>query len=87
MYDIIGDIHGHYDVLTILLKKMGYQYDGISWGHRDRKVLLVGDYIDRHKEYYMGWYENCFVYEDITVPLVTHWMPLPELPKEYDASR
>ena len=47
MYDIIGDIHGYYHELTILLKKMGYQNDGNSWGHPDRKVLFVGDYIDR----------------------------------------
>jgi hypothetical protein len=47
MYDIVGDIHGFYDVLTLLLKKLGYTYDGISWGHPDRKVLFVGDYIDR----------------------------------------
>ncbi len=46
-YDIIGDIHGHYYELTVLLKKMGYQYDGVSWGHPDRRVLFVGDYIDR----------------------------------------
>jgi len=47
MYDIIGDIHGHYHELTVLLKKMGYQNDGNSWGHPDRKVIFVGDYIDR----------------------------------------
>jgi len=47
MHDIIGDIHGFYDELVLLLKKLGYQNDGNSWGHPDRKVLFVGDYIDR----------------------------------------
>lgn len=47
MIDIIGDIHGHIDELIALLEKMGYQDDGISWGHPDRKALFLGDYIDR----------------------------------------
>lgn len=47
MYDIIGDIHGFYDELVLMLKKLDYHNDGNSWGHADRKVLFVGDYIDR----------------------------------------
>lgn len=47
MIDIIGDIHGHCDELTALLIKMGYENDGVSWAHQDRKALFLGDYIDR----------------------------------------
>ncbi|MFN1835281.1 metallophosphoesterase [Balneola sp. MJW-20] len=47
MYDIVGDIHGHCEALKSLLLKLGYTRDGSSWGHPDRKVIFVGDYIDR----------------------------------------
>lgn len=47
MFDLIGDIHGHYDSLKKLLLSLGYVQDGSSWGHPDRKVIFVGDYIDR----------------------------------------
>lgn len=46
-YDIIGDIHGHCDELTALLKKLGYFYDGASYRHSNRKAIFVGDLIDR----------------------------------------
>lgn len=47
MIDFIGDIHGHADKLEKLLIKLGYtQVDG-AYSHPDRKVLFVGDYIDR----------------------------------------
>ncbi len=47
MYDVIGDIHGHSDALRRLLAKLGYaQRDGCFW-HADRKVIFVGDFIDR----------------------------------------
>lgn len=46
-YDIIGDIHGHADQLKALLNRMGYQSSGKSYGHPERKVIFVGDYIDR----------------------------------------
>lgn len=47
MYDIIGDIHGHADQLEQLLQKIGYSLiDGI-YSHPDRKVIFIGDYIDR----------------------------------------
>ena len=49
-YDIIGDIHGHFNDLSALLKKLGY---GISnrghYYHPDRQAIFVGDYIDRGK--------------------------------------
>jgi hypothetical protein len=47
MIDIIGDIHGHADHLEALLKKLGYSLTGSTYKHPERKVLFVGDYIDR----------------------------------------
>lgn len=48
MYDIIGDIHGHYDELIALLKKLGYKENEYGWYHpENRKVFFLGDYIDR----------------------------------------
>ena len=47
-YDIIGDIHGHADVLEELLLKLGYEKPTGNWLHPlGRKVLFLGDYIDR----------------------------------------
>jgi len=47
MMDMIGDIHGHADELEELLAKLGYTKTGGAYTHPDRKVLFVGDYIDR----------------------------------------
>lgn len=47
MYDLIGDIHGHADKLEELLIKLGYEKTGGIYSHPERKVLFVGDYIDR----------------------------------------
>lgn len=47
MYDIIGDIHGHAEPLKRLLLKMGYEKKGDGYRHSERKVLFIGDYIDR----------------------------------------
>ena len=49
-YDIIGDIHGHADHLKRLLLKLGYQSTQGRYTHPERKVLYVGDYIDRGPE-------------------------------------
>lgn len=46
-YDIIGDLHGHADALTVLLRKMGYREDAGVWGHPGRQAVFVGDFIDR----------------------------------------
>jgi hypothetical protein len=47
-YDLIGDIHGHYDKLETLLRKLDYTPHGDTWKHRaGRKVIFLGDYIDR----------------------------------------
>ena len=47
MYDFIGDIHGHADELEALLKKLGYDNQKGFFSHPNRKVIFVGDYIDR----------------------------------------
>ncbi|MFZ1679216.1 MAG: metallophosphoesterase, partial [Saprospiraceae bacterium] len=47
MIDFIGDIHGHADKLEALLKKLGYTFNAGSYSHPERKILFVGDYIDR----------------------------------------
>lgn len=46
-YDIIGDIHGHADVLEALLVDLGYRDTWGAWRHADRQALFVGDFIDR----------------------------------------
>ena len=46
-YDIIGDVHGSYDLLVKLLKELSYQeLDGV-WRHPTRKALFIGDIINR----------------------------------------
>lgn len=47
MIDLIGDIHGHADKLEELLLKLGYVKSSGAYSHPYRKVLFVGDYIDR----------------------------------------
>lgn len=50
MYDLIGDIHGHATELKALLAKMDYQeVDGV-WQHPVRKVIFLGDFVDRGPE-------------------------------------
>jgi len=47
MIDLIGDVHGHADKLEDLLLKLGYSKNKGTYSHPERKVLFVGDYIDR----------------------------------------
>lgn len=48
IYDIIGDIHGHYDKLIGLLDTLGYQkIDGIFCPPKGHQAIFVGDLIDR----------------------------------------
>ncbi len=47
MYDLIGDIHGHADELVKLLKVLGYQKTQSVYEHPERKVIFLGDFIDR----------------------------------------
>ncbi len=47
-YDIIGDIHGYSDALEQLLQKLGYKRNFGVYSHPEgRKVIFVGDFIDR----------------------------------------
>lgn len=46
-FDIIGDIHGHNNDLKKLLGALGYKLKGNCYQHPERKVLFLGDYIDR----------------------------------------
>ena len=47
--DFIGDIHGHYDELVVLLKKLGYEEKDGAYRYpgNARTVVFLGDYIDR----------------------------------------
>ena len=47
MYDLIGDIHGHAAELEALLAKLGYQLDGPCYRHESRRVIFLGDLVDR----------------------------------------
>jgi len=47
MTDFIGDIHGHADKLEQLLDKLGYAFINGCYSHPERKIVFVGDYIDR----------------------------------------
>lgn len=47
-YDIIGDIHGQAAELEQLLIALGYKLnDDAIYAHDDRKVIFLGDFIDR----------------------------------------
>ncbi len=43
--DIVGDIHGEYDALCMLLKHMGYNMEGMH--PQGRTLVFVGDFCDR----------------------------------------
>lgn len=49
-YDIIGDIHGRAEKLIQLLEHLGYQKSESGYCHPSRKVIFVGDFIDRGAE-------------------------------------
>ena len=47
-YDIIGDVHGEYETLVALLRRLGYQLVNSVFKHPDgRKVIFLGDLVDR----------------------------------------
>ncbi len=50
MYDLIGDIHGYASALKCLLRKLGYQEREGTWQHVERKVIFLGDFVDRGPE-------------------------------------
>ncbi|MFC4386870.1 bis(5'-nucleosyl)-tetraphosphatase PrpE [Gracilibacillus marinus] len=46
--DIIGDVHGCYEELLLLINQLGYQFvDGILMHPNNRKLAFVGDLTDR----------------------------------------
>ncbi len=47
--DIIGDVHGCYDELIILLKKLGYKLESPDklYHPENRKLVFLGDLVDR----------------------------------------
>ena len=47
MYDLIGDIHGRAVELEILLEKLGYKCSSAGYRHESRRVIFVGDFVDR----------------------------------------
>lgn len=47
MFDLIGDIHGHAQELTQLLNVLGYRKERGIYAHPERKVIFLGDFIDR----------------------------------------
>lgn len=47
MLDIIGDVHGCAQTLERLLQKLGYSKQAGVYRHRSRKVVFVGDIVDR----------------------------------------
>src|SRR6266487_2027012 len=48
-FDIVGDIHGCYDELIVLLETLGYaEQTGGAWRHPGgRKLIFLGDLVDR----------------------------------------
>src|SRR5436190_189763 len=46
-YDIIGDIHGEAPALRDLLSRLGYQERDGCYRHPRRRVIFLGDYVDR----------------------------------------
>lgn len=50
MIDFIGDIHGHASKLKQLLSDMQYELKNGAYHHLERKVVFIGDYIDRGLE-------------------------------------
>lgn len=48
-YDIVGDVHGHYAALIVLLTKLGYTVGGgrVTAAPEGRKLVFLGDLCDR----------------------------------------
>lgn len=46
-YDIVGDVHGCADMLQALLEKMDYRLQAGAYQHAARRVIFLGDLIDR----------------------------------------
>jgi len=46
-FDIVGDVHGRAPELIELLRKLGYSDASGVWAHKDRRVIFLGDFVDR----------------------------------------
>ena len=46
-YDLIGDVHGCAQSLARLLAKLGYEQHEDGYRHPERKVIFLGDIVDR----------------------------------------
>src|SRR5918999_2493302 len=47
-FDVVGDVHGCYDELVVLLERLGYAVaDGRVTPPAGRRAVFVGDYVDR----------------------------------------
>ncbi|MFQ3671952.1 MAG: metallophosphoesterase [Verrucomicrobiia bacterium] len=49
-WDIIGDLHGHFSALEALLRRMGYRKRSGVWRLPGRRVLFLGDLVNRGPE-------------------------------------
>lgn len=49
-FDVVGDVHGYADALERLLVTLGYHRVGGVFEHPDRRVVFLGDFIDRGPE-------------------------------------
>lgn len=49
-FDIIGDVHGHAGALRRLLGSLGYEEQEGVFRHPERRVIFVGDFVDRGPE-------------------------------------
>lgn len=47
MYDIIGDVHGHAQLLKKLLLELGYKKTPAGYSNPGRKAVFVGDFVNR----------------------------------------
>jgi hypothetical protein len=45
--DLIGDVHGEAEILRQLLELLGYRETRGGYRHPNRKVIFLGDYVDR----------------------------------------
>jgi hypothetical protein len=61
MYDLIGDIHGYADELVQLLDALGYRQSRGVYGYPERKVIFVGDFVDRGPKIRVVSYLSCRV--------------------------
>lgn len=45
--DFIGDVHGHLEPLTALLRRLGYRRRGGTWKQARHTAVFLGDYLNR----------------------------------------